>query len=239
MRIAVISDLHGSLVALDAVLADIEQKGGADHIVCAGDLVFFGPRPREVIERLWEREIPSVRGNTDEFFGPHPRLEGSPQAQMRISMIVAWGRARLERKHLDYLLGLPFDWRMEPKPGQGVLVVHASPRSNTEVLQLETPADILRDVLKGITARLVVHGHTHFQYMRRVAGHVLVNAGSVGAPGDGNVRAGYALLTWDGESWSAELRRVPYDVEAVIADAAAVGLPDVEGKARRLREGRL
>src|SRR4030042_5279273 len=225
------SDLHGNLVALDAVLADIEQKGGRDHIVCAGDLVVWGPRPREVVERLWERGIPSVRGNTDEFFGPHPRLEGSPQAQMRISMIVAWGRSKLERKHLDYLLGLPFDWRAEPKAGQGLLVVHARPRSNTEVIQLETPADILQDMLKGVTAKVVVHGHTHFQYVRPLAGHVLVNPGSVGAPGDGNVKAGYALLTWNGDVWKAERRRVAYDVEAVIADATAVGMPDAEGKA--------
>lgn len=236
IRLAVLSDIHGNLPALEAVLADIDRQGRPDFYWVLGDLVAFCPWPGETLARL--RSLPNVsflQGNTDRYLvtGRRPLAPvRSPEdwAQMpafleRRDALFRWTVAQLTWEEYQFLRDLPTRLEMDlPEYGR-VAAVHAVPGDDEANIFPDTPDEEILPYLSGLEARLLVYGHTHRPLDRWVGGVRLVNGGSIGLPLDGDPRAGYALLDFNGPECTVDLRRVAYDGESVIAEWERVEHP--------------
>jgi predicted phosphodiesterase len=249
MRIAVISDVHGNLPALEAVLADLEEEL-CDRVVMAGDFAFGGPWPAECIEVIRERGIPAVRGNTDEFLvevgsgGRIPaqvrteaqRHTASPALRARYE----WTVGRLSAEHLDYLASLPLAYLVPAPGGAGLTIVHATPWNCHDTVQPDAPEATLQAMLDAAGGQALSYGHIHVQYARALADRLVVAVGSVGLPFDGDQRAAYAILTFNEDQgrWNVEFRRVAYDVSQTIAALRASSMPGAEGQIAVLETAR-
>lgn len=213
MKLALISDLHATLCAVDAVLDAIAREG-VQRIVCLGDVVDLGPEPNEVVERLRERRIPCVRGN-------HDRLdEALPVPRLRA--VEDWTRETLAPEHRAWLWDLPTE-RVEELGGARVWCVHASPDGLTEGFGAETPADTIRRWTDAADWDVLATGHTHVQCVRRFGTRTLVNVGSVAQP-FAHARevpprtlpfCDYAVLEVEDGAVSVHLRRVPLPMAAM------------------------
>ncbi len=243
MKIAVASDIHGNVLALEAVLADLERQGGADHIVVTGDMVSYGPTPNEVFAIL--QKLPHahfLQGNTDRYLleKNYPST-GGDEWKDKLLLSFRWTAEHMEAEVLHFLETLPLslsiregNWRL--------LAVHASPRSDEEGLTTATSDDDFdRMGIDPTLVDLLVCGHTHVPMERTIKGVRVVNAGSVGLPFDGVPRACYALVTvTPGAVTSTEvaLRRVTYDVEKVVEQFYAANHPAADISAYNLRTAR-
>ncbi|MBU0494052.1 MAG: metallophosphatase family protein [Chloroflexi bacterium] len=244
MKIAILSDIHGNLSSLDAVLVDLDARGGADQIVALGDVVAMGPQPSEVIARLRERDCVIVQGNTDTWFAPGRPPEPSPKKardkrEERILRLYHWLKDELRPEDHEFLNALPFSYEVATG-AERLWFVHGSPRQNNEAMWPITPDDALHKMLKpahkaGVT--LVACGHTHQAMVRVLDSITVVNPGVVGTRGNGDVRAAYGILAVDDTSVRVELCRIAYDPSPTIAAAEARDFPMPRRYARKLREG--
>ena len=229
MRIAVLSDIHGNPIALDAVLADIEANGGADEYLVLGDLVAIGYDPIAVLERL--TALPGVRfveGNTDRYVvagdRPFPSIEDAAGDHTLLARLVevahtfAWTQGAITAAGwFDWLAALPAEQRLQLPDGTQVLGVHVAPGwSDGAGIHPKMTEDELRPLLAGVAADLVCVGHTHWPMDRRVAGIRVINTGSVSNPVALDLRASYALIDARQSGYQVELRRVAYSCAAVI-----------------------
>lgn len=209
MRVAALSDIHGNLPALEAVLSDVERES-VDAIVVAGDTV-SGPWPAEVFDRVVAVGARIVRGNAD-------RLE---EVARHDSSLGAWNADHLGRGRLASIAEWPLTLELDVDGLGTVLVCHATPRSDEPIYTRITPADEVAALLGRVDADVLVCGHTHMQYDRKLAnGLRLVNPGSVGMPYEGRRGAFWALLGPD-----VEFRHTAYDVDATVASIRALGAP--------------
>jgi putative phosphoesterase len=222
-RVAVITDIHGNLPALEAALEAIDELG-VDATYCGGDLVGYGPHPNEVCRLIEERGIPTIYGNYDyaiarnledcgcAYRDPHDRELGQ--------LSVAWTLEHTDQRSKDFMRALPFDERFD-LGDQRVRLVHGSPRKVNEYLFEDKPARTFERIAAGAACDVLVFGHTHKPWIGQHGGVLFVNCGSVGKPKDGDPRAAFALLTPDG----ATIERVEYDAASVADEVAAAGLP--------------
>jgi putative phosphoesterase len=200
VRVAALYDVHGNLPALEAVLAEVAE---VDVIVAGGDVV-GGPFPGETMERLRAEgdRVHWLRGNVERELveQPPPREGGPPPGELERLL------AALSVEEVDFLYGLPERVELE-LPGLGrVLFCHATPQNDLDMVTPLTPDERLRRILDGVSADVVVVGHTHIQEDRRVGGDRWVNAGSVGMAYEDEPGAYWALLGPE-----VELRRTDYD----------------------------
>lgn len=239
MRIAVLSDVHGNIRGLEACLSDLAEQGGADTLVGAGDFCMDGPRPVEVLECLRERGALCVRGNTDreivEFADPPHDGEGAEDAEEAAEF--SWQCQRLGPRWLTWLRDLPFARRFGEGPN-GLLIVHANPKSDDEHLWPDADDPLLERVTEGVPERTIAFGHLHLPYVRTWRDRLLVDVASAGLPKDGDPRAGYAIFTQRSGGWQVKHRRVPFDVEKVVQDIKQSGMPDPEKRIKVLRRHR-
>ncbi|MBL8046371.1 MAG: metallophosphoesterase family protein [Anaerolineales bacterium] len=236
LNIAVLSDIHGNLLALETVLADIAAHGGADAFWVLGDLAAMGYAPIAVLERL--KQLPNahfIRGNTDRYIASNERPAStlpaaSPPEQVQITVEVAqslsWTQGAVwAAGWREWLAALPLEFRETLPNGTRVLAVHASPGTDDGIgLRPHTPdADAAPLFLSEANAEadLVLVGHTHWPQDRALNGVRVVNVGSVGLPFTPESHASYALLRADEQTYSLELRSLEFDREAVIAQLAA------------------
>jgi predicted phosphodiesterase len=225
VRIVLFSDIHGNLVALEAVLADIRRHAAPDALFVAGDLVLFGPRPAEALALLRSLDgARFVKGNTDQYLIDYFEDEQE----------VTFARRYLSEDAIMFVRDLPFEQRLEVASGHELLVVHANPRDLEGQIRPDSSDEMLRPMLLGETAEVVAFGHYHVPFVRRLDDWTLVDVASVGMPRDGDQRAVYAILDWQQGAWRIEHRRVAFDIQAVARDYAAVGFPGAEQAARRL-----
>jgi predicted phosphodiesterase len=232
MQIALLSDIHGCPIALEAVLKDIAAQGGADQYWVLGDLVDRGYDPAGVLQMV--RGLPNVVctfGNTDGYvlnrYRPFPSFEDAaadPSLWPRVVQVeqgISWTQGCLARgDHLEWLAALPLEARLTLPDGTRLLGVHASPLEKEVGLGIRpymTDAQISDYLGSDCGADLVVVGHTHAALERRIGGVHVVNLGRVGMPAKDDLRASYGLLRATPEGYRLELRYVPYDTEAVIA----------------------
>jgi len=249
-RLATISDIHGNLLALEAVLADMETQGAPDATWVLGDLAAFCPWPSETLARL--RVLPEVsflQGNTDRYVvtghrPPMPPIRSADDwAQAPIWLAgrdanFRWTMAHLSYADYEFLRDLPTRLEMDV-PGYGhVVAVHATPIDDETNLRPDTPDDEVRPHLAGLDARMMLYGHTHRPMDRMVDRIRLVNDGSVGLSLDGDPRPAYALLDFEGGECKVTIRRVAYDREAVLAELERVAHPAQAWVGRILREAR-
>lgn len=210
-RVAALYDVEGNLPALDAVLAEVDREG-VDVVVCGGDLV-VGPSPAEVFDRLAEvPEVRYLRGNADRMV-----LHGAHEYG------TDWGatRARLGESRLAAVASWPLTVELDIEGIGRALFCHATPTADDPIYTRSTPDEDLAALIGDVAAGLVVVGHTHVQFDRRLpSGRRVVNAGSVGIPFERPPGAYWALLGPE-----VELRRTEYDVEAAVAALRSAGAP--------------
>jgi putative phosphoesterase len=226
-RVAVITDIHANLPALQAALARIDELE-VDGLYCGGDLVGYGPRPDEVCALVAERAIPTIYGNYDHaiardledcgcaYVTAHDRELGQRS--------VAWTLAHTGAPSKRFMRALPFDLRFALGE-RTVHLVHGSPRKVNEYLFEDKPARLYERLAAAEDADVLVFGHTHKPWIREFAGVLFVNCGSVGKPKDGDPRAAFALLEAEGNRVRAHIERVEYDAGAVARELSAAGLP--------------
>jgi putative phosphoesterase len=227
VRVAVITDIHANLPALEASLAAIDAIG-VDDLYCGGDLVGYGPHPDEVCRRIAELGIPTIYGNYDyaiardlencgcAYVTPHDRELGQGS--------VDWTLRNTDAASKAFMHELPFDLRWD-MGGVRVRLVHGSPRKVNEYLFEDKPASLYERLAGQAQCDVLVFGHTHKPWIREYGGVLFVNGGSVGKPKDGDPRAAFALLELVDGRVKATIERVPYDAEAVAREVAAAGLP--------------
>ena len=218
MRVAVLCDIHGNLPALQAVLADVE-KIGVDVVVFGGD-VAAGPMPVETIEVLsgYIGRARFVRGNADRYM-----VEIFDGVRDRAEKMDSWPATVISRAHRDFLSSFEPAVELNVDGLGSVLFCHAGPDSDElPIITPATPDEVIAETLATTRASLMVAGHTHMQFDRRVAGWRMVNAGSVGMPYADQAGAYWALLGPD-----VDLRRTAYDFEAA---AEAVRQTDFPGR---------
>jgi predicted phosphodiesterase len=262
-RIAVFSDVHGNLPALEAVLADMDASGIGERY-CLGDLVGYGPDPSGVVARVRETGIPTIRGNYDDGVGNRRGQCGcyyvTEQAKSDGAASYAFTDAALDEADHAWLAALPDDLRLDVG-GARMLLAHGSPRKINEYLLPDRTDEFLAKLAVRADADVVCIGHVHIPYHRSMLaedGRTVhyVSSGSVGKPKDGDPRAGWVELVFgtaeevavaapgdaaagpigDGDVCvSAVVHRVPYDVESVASAMLTAGLPPTLAGA--LREG--
>jgi predicted phosphodiesterase len=234
-RIALFSDVHGNIRGLDACLDDLKQQGGADTIVGAGDFCMDGPQPRRVLERLSSIGALCLRGNTDRYLSDLASFPAGGETGEDAAL--RWQRAQLGDTELRWLANLPFALRFGDGP-DGLLVVHANPKTDDEHLWPDAGDDVLERVTHGVVERTIAFGHLHLPYVRVWRDKLLVDVASAGLPKDGDARAGYAILTQRSGGWQVKHRRVAFDVDAVERDIARSGMPDPKKRINVLRRHR-
>jgi predicted phosphodiesterase len=237
MRIALISDIHANLPALEAVLGHIDGRRDVDAVYHLGDLVGYAPWPNEVVGLLAERAIPGVAGNYDSTTATgyeHCGCRYEDPAQEALSHLsYAWTRSNVSRETKRWLGGLPFRIDLRPlgghTAGPRLMLVHGNPVLNTVYWTEDRSDAFCTKMAEHLGARpgdVVAFGHTHLPWHRAVEGVHFLNTGSVGRPKDGDPRAGWVLLSMDGAAVDVTFKRVEYDVARAARAIRGSDLPD-------------
>ena len=234
MRVALISDVHGNLFALDAVLTELELEE-FDHLVCLGD-VAVGPQPCETLERVQGLRCPVIMGNWDAAF-----LRGMPPAHddvfQKLVDIGAFWADKLAPEHRAFMETFVPTYELPLDDGGRVTLFHGSPRSYDDWIFATTPDDEVEQMLEGFDAPLMIGGHTHLQLIRRLESGMLVNPGSVGLPFQHwwpntvviAPWAEYGLIEVEPDNHlRVDLRRTSYDVDALLELSRESGMPHAE-----------
>lgn len=254
MPLALLSDIHANLPALEAVLADIDRRR-PDAVYCLGDLVGYNTWPNEVVQTIRERGIPTIAGNYDEGVGLNSNDCGcayrTPEDEARGVESITYTNGVIGEAERDILRSLPRHLRLTFQAGRQkdarpvqVLFVHGSPRKINEYLFEDRPDASFLRMMKVEDCDVMCFGHTHKPFHRAIEDpegrwgfRHIVNTGSVGKPKDGDPRAGYVLLDIDAERekpLQVEFVRVEYDVERAARAVEESPLPDAFADALRV-----
>jgi putative phosphoesterase len=232
MRIALISDVHGNIIALEAVLEEL-HRSEPDHIICLGDVATLGPNPRDAIDAVQKLGCRCIMGNHDEFLI-------DPQVVHRYDTIpivvesIEWCRNQLSESELRFLSTFTPILDVQLNPSAKLLLFHGSPRSHMEVLLATTPADQVDVLLAGHDADIMAGGHTHIQMIRQHRGRILLNPGSVGLPFKEHVtgqpatfmaHAEYATIDVVGDKISLATHRIALDKDLLLETIARTDNP--------------
>jgi len=243
-RVAVFSDVHGNVAALEAVRTAI-RKEKPDVTVVAGDLVMNGPEPGAAVDALRAMEADGaivVQGNTDiavadaDYSAAFPWLPDGVSDAVRA--VAEWAHDALDDEQLSWIRRLPAERRVRVD-GSLVLVTHASPGSQTSGFDRDLDPSTTLERLARTDARVICCGHTHLPEIREFGWQVIANGGSAGYVFDGDPTASWALVTFDGEEVTAEIRRTEYDALGTANAISARGLPGDVYRAATVRTGKL
>lgn len=239
MRIAIISDIHGNCVALDAALNNIEQAN-VDQLVCLGDAVQGGPQPAQVVARLRELGCPVVMGNADDWLltGIDSGAENIPdERRARMDRVREWQLTKLSENDLSFIRAFHPTVQIELDDQRVLFCYHGSPKSFDHVILPQTPDEEVRGYLKPQENMIYTGGHTHMQFIRHFGRTFHFNPGSVGVAyrhdqPDDHFRldpwAEYALLSSRSGNLSLEFRRIPFDVQSLLSVYKTSGRPFAE-----------
>jgi len=237
LNIAVLSDIHGNLTALETALADVDARGGADAFWVLGDLAAMGYAPLAVLERL--KQLPNarfIRGNTDRYIALNERpattlpSASTPEqvmASVEVAQSFSWTQGAVwAAGWREWLAALPLEFRETLPNGARVLAVHASPGADDGVgLRPHTPDAEAAPLFANVEADLVLVGHTHWPQDRVLNGARVINVGSVGLPFTPDGLASYVLLHVDETRLEVEFRKLEFDREAIFAQLEAIHHP--------------
>lgn len=221
MKIAIISDIHSNIYALEAVLKDIESKN-VDLIACTGDLVGYGTRPNEVIETIRKNRVLTIMGNYDDAIGNYRLVCGcdykDPKDAEKASASMSYTLQNTSEENKAYLRNLPKD-SIITFNDKTIRFVHGSTRLINEYLKENST--VATEVMSELKEDILVCGHTHIPYTKEYNGKLLVNAGSVGKPKTDNPNANYVIIYLQNSDEvskvqskvEVEIREVNYDFE--------------------------
>ena len=235
MALAIVSDVHGNLTALEAVVANIERRG-IERVVHGGDLALVGCQGVQVVDLVRELGWPGIVGNTDELLWMPERRSGleerapglRPLLRLLFDVYAPVTHDQLGEERIAWLRELP----QEHRDGD-VALVHASPSNLWQAPAPNAGDAELRATYEPLGAAVAVYGHIHRPYVRVLDDLTVANSGSVGNPFDGDPRAGYLLI----DSGAAEVIRVEYDIEREVNTVLSSGYPDAERIAAMRRRG--
>lgn len=227
MPLAALYDIHGNLPALEAVMEDV-RASGVEHVIVGGDVI-PGPMPREALDYLFRLDLPVsfLQGNGETEVLARLRGQETGNVPAGVREVIAWVGEQLEPTQIQAIADWPLTAQHTVADFGDVLFCHATPRNNTEIFTQETPDANLLPVFDGVKTPLVVCGHTHVQFDRRVGDIRIVNAGSVGMPFA--APAAYWLLL----DRDVELRKTDYDLGRAAERIRATAYPQAEEFARR------
>jgi putative phosphoesterase len=236
MRLAIVSDIHGNLTALEAVIADLQQRA-VDRVIHGGDLALAGCQGAEVVDRVRELGWPGIVGNTDELLWRPEEHEVQARKAPKLRPLLALlfeayapaTREALGEERVAWLRDLP----QEHREGNLVLV-HASPGDLWQAPLPDCEDSELLTTYRPLDAEAVVYGHIHRPYVRQLDRLTVANSGSVGSPFDEDPRASYLLI----DSNAPQIIRVEYDIERELALLRRSGYPDAPRIAEMRRLGR-
>lgn len=217
-KIGVIADPHANLEALEKVLEDMPE---VDRIICAGDLVGFGPSPNEVIELVKSENIVSVLGNHD-----HAVINNNLNSfDEDTTKSIKWTREELDDDNHNHLKKLSEKEQIEIRNYE-IFIAHGTPRKPLkEKIYPGTTNRALAKMTQEVKTDIIILGHTHIPLKQTIQGKKLLNPGSVGQPRDRNPKAGYIILEL-GEEIKSEQVRVSYDVEKTEKKIKDSNLPE-------------
>ncbi|MHA2287209.1 MAG: metallophosphoesterase family protein [Promethearchaeota archaeon] len=239
MDVAIISDIHGNLHALNAAISDIKSLN-ISEIVFLGDLVISGPSPLEVFQELRNlRLICWIKGNTDDWFAEinEEWLPATPQEE-KLHKTFLYAQDRLDKESINFLIERPETCSFE-KAGVTILAVHGSPRSISEGIGKDIGENDLKTIISNIKESIIVSGHTHVPFIGEVAYKTIFNVGSIGMPLDGDNRASYGIIKIKNKVPKCLIRKVSYPINETLATAQNRELPDLKNYKKKLREARI
>jgi predicted phosphodiesterase len=232
MRIAIFSDVHGNISGLRAILHAIDDSGGADMLVAAGDLVGGGPGTEDLLDLLQERQVRLLRGNAEEtwldmdaawnqmqriwqMMEPERDFDHERTKWMQeLRPTAAWMRQHLSQPYWDLLAQLPQSITVEIAQGRRLMVCHATPESTwPPITAPSTPVAELREAYGQVDAEVIAFGHVHRHYVRQLDAKLLVNVASVMGRADIPGHSAFTWLVFEQEHWLVQQMLVPYDVE--------------------------
>ena len=235
MKVAIVSDIHGNRRAFEAVVADLRQVT-SDLVLHGGDLAYGGAHAADIIDQVRALGWPGVRGNTDEMLWAPESLAEFAAATPKLGPLLAIIQemipptlAGIGEERLRWLEGLPQQYS-----GEGFSLVHASPDDLWRAPMPHASDEELQSTYASLRAPIVVYGHIHRPYIRRLPGMTVANTGSVSQSYDGDTRASYLLMDVEGVT----IRRVEYDVESEAKELLSSGLPHADWLARILLAGK-
>lgn len=234
MRLAIISDVHGNLTALEAVVSDLKQQK-PDLVFHGGDLATAGCNPAEVIDCIQHAGWAGVLGNTDEMLWDDSGIRAIEASAPKLKTLLATlehfagaTRKMIGEKRIQWLKQLPPELRH-----QDTVLLHASPGNIWKAPMDMADDAVLAEIYSSLRAKIVVYCHIHRPFVRQVGGMTVCNCGSVGSPYDGDPRASYLVIDDDQPS----IRRVEYDMEKEVGRLLASDYPQKEWIARLRRSG--
>ncbi|MDQ6718832.1 MAG: metallophosphatase family protein [Gemmatimonadota bacterium] len=237
MKLALISDIHANLPALDAVLADVASRRDIAATYHLGDLVGYAPWPNETVARLKAAGIAGIAGNYDSTVATDYKHCGckyeDPEQEKLSHISYAWTRENVSAETKAFLGALPFRLDIAPFGGHiagpRVILVHGTPTLNTVYWTEDRPDSFciqMANIAGAKKGDTIAFGHTHLPWHREVDGIHFVNAGTVGRPKDGDPRAGYVLLSVTADRTSFEFVRLKYDLDLAARGIEASALPN-------------
>lgn len=233
IQIAVFSDVHGNLPALEVVLKDIEERGIRQRF-CLGDLVDFAPWGNEVIEKIRSLNIPCLMGNHDEriaFDIPVVPLSKHSEEETNARFIaIDHSKKHITEENKTFLSELPFHLKLNYKVGKKhwyIQLVHSSLSSNETYLYESEKDEIFTDMLKDSQSDVIVMGHTHLSFKKQFENKTwAINCGSVGRSKEENRLASYVIFTLDEEKITPEIIQIPYPIDETVRQIKESGIPD-------------
>ena len=224
---AFISDIHANLPALEAAVADA-RKRGAGRIYCAGDITGYGPFPDQVCEFLQESQIDAITGNYDikVLMVIKKGAASVADLQRKKQKILLWTATHIKQRTQEYLAGLPEQLHIDLPGGLKLLLVHGTPLSNDDDIYSSITDRGLKAKMGDAQTDILVCGHTHIPFVKKVSEVLVVNCGSVGQPVDGDPRLSYAIVSSDDDNPPrGRIVRVEYDIKKLVKALRETSLP--------------
>jgi len=234
MKLAILSDTHGNLVALDAVLTEL-KKESIEHMVCLGDVSAMGPQPHECLQRIQELNMPVVLGNTDYWLIDPSSI---PADDVPIFNIMRWCATQMTGTDHAFLEKFQATVDVKLSDEKSLLCFHGSPTDFNGIIMSTSPDEEFLNHFSNRNDTLYTGGHTHVQLLRRVGEKLYLNPGSIGLPCQyypnlhGGLslmhRAEYAVITVEHDNMGIDLRSIPLDIDLILETAKNSKMPHVD-----------